>query len=160
MGKTVLFVSEKSAALEVVKRRLDQQRLGDFCLECHSHKSNKKQVIDELGRCLDLPAETYKDYSDDLNRLFETRESLNAYARDLHEVRQPLGLSAFQVHGRLAAIHTGWSITIQGPGRVEDDWRSTAEDPANCWTPCRTVADVIQNHAAHPWRGTRKQKTL
>ena len=75
VGKSVLFVSEKSAALEVVKRRLDKRRLGDFCLECHSHKANKKQVIDELGRCLNLPAETYKDHSEDLNRLFETREA-------------------------------------------------------------------------------------
>ena len=115
MGKSVLFVSEKSAALEVVKRRLDKRGLGDFCLECHSHKANKKQVIDELGRCLNLPAETYKDHSEDLNRLFDTRQALNEYVRALHEVRQPLGLSAFQVHGRLAAIQYRWSLTLPGP---------------------------------------------
>jgi hypothetical protein len=50
-GKTVLFVSEKAAARQVVKRRLDASNLGDFCLECH--KANKKEVIAELGRCLD-----------------------------------------------------------------------------------------------------------
>ena len=38
-GKTVLFVSEKMAALEVVKRRLDEIRIGDACLELHSHKT-------------------------------------------------------------------------------------------------------------------------
>ena len=129
MGKSVLFVSEKSAALEVVKRRLDKRRLGDFCLECHSHKSNKKQVIDELGRCLDLPAETYKDHSDDLNRLFETRESLNAYVRALHEVRQPLGLSAFQVHGRLAAIQTGGVSRCPVAGRVRNEPRPPEKNP-------------------------------
>ncbi|MCL6722380.1 DUF4011 domain-containing protein [Klebsiella sp. T2.Ur] len=32
-GKTVLFVAEKMAALEVVKRRLDQTGVGDACLE-------------------------------------------------------------------------------------------------------------------------------
>ena len=31
-GKTVLFVSEKMAALEVVKSRLDSIGLGRFCL--------------------------------------------------------------------------------------------------------------------------------
>ena len=41
-GKTVLFVAKKMAALEVVKRRLNGVGLGDFCLELHSHKSNKK----------------------------------------------------------------------------------------------------------------------
>jgi hypothetical protein len=35
-GKTVLFVSEKMAALEVVKSRLDRAGLGEFCLELHS----------------------------------------------------------------------------------------------------------------------------
>src|SRR5262249_5200124 len=33
--KTVLFVAEKMAALEVVKQRLDRVGLGDACLELH-----------------------------------------------------------------------------------------------------------------------------
>src|SRR5262249_25450357 len=37
-GRKVLFVAEKMAALEVVKRRLDGVGLGDACLELHSHK--------------------------------------------------------------------------------------------------------------------------
>src|SRR5205085_12692635 len=32
VGKTVLFVSEKAAALEVVQQRLQRNGLGDFCL--------------------------------------------------------------------------------------------------------------------------------
>jgi hypothetical protein len=42
-GKRVLFVAEKMAALEVVKRNLDKAGLGDACLELHSHKMNKKR---------------------------------------------------------------------------------------------------------------------
>ena len=53
-GRTVLFVSEKMAALEVVKRRLDNVGLGDACLELHSHKTAKRVVLDELSRTLDL----------------------------------------------------------------------------------------------------------
>ena len=44
-GKSVLFVSEKLAALEVVNKRLSNIGLGDFCLELHSHKSNKTEVL-------------------------------------------------------------------------------------------------------------------
>ena len=47
-GKRVLFLAEKQAALEVVKRRLDQGSLGDFCLELHSHKSSPKSVISSI----------------------------------------------------------------------------------------------------------------
>ena len=50
-GKKVLFVSEKMAALEVVYKRLCAVGLGEFCLELHSHKANKREVIKELARC-------------------------------------------------------------------------------------------------------------
>ena len=51
-NKSVLFVSEKMAALEVVKSRLDAIGLGVACLELHSNKSNKRDVLDELDKTL------------------------------------------------------------------------------------------------------------
>ena len=51
-GKKVLFVAEKLAALEVVRSRLDAVQLGEFCLELHSHKSQKRRVLEELGERL------------------------------------------------------------------------------------------------------------
>ena len=56
-SKTVLFVSEKMAALDVVYRRLHEVGLTDFCLQLHSHKANKKDVVNELGRTLMHPKE-------------------------------------------------------------------------------------------------------
>ncbi|WP_234409585.1 DUF4011 domain-containing protein [Ideonella sp. B508-1] len=47
-GKTVLFVSEKLAALEVVNRRLVSIGLGPFCLELHSSKAKKADVVQQL----------------------------------------------------------------------------------------------------------------
>lgn len=47
-GKRVLFVAEKLAALEVVKARLEQAGLGDFCLELHGHKTQKRRVLDDI----------------------------------------------------------------------------------------------------------------
>ncbi len=155
-GKSVLFVSEKSAALEVVKRRLDENGLGDFCLECHSHKANKKQVIEELGRCLSLPIEKYKNQEDDLAHLSDTRELLNAYVRSLHEIRQPLGLSAYQVHGRLVAIR-GRGISrcpIPDLEHLTADRLRKMTDLVGRLTDFR---NVIENYAIHPWRGSRTQ---
>lgn len=51
-GKRVLFVAEKLAALEVVRHRLDVAGLGEFCLELHSHKSQKRKVLEEVGNRL------------------------------------------------------------------------------------------------------------
>jgi hypothetical protein len=47
-GKKVLFVAEKLAALQVVKSRLSMAGLGDFCLELHSNKTSKKDVLDSI----------------------------------------------------------------------------------------------------------------
>ena len=43
--QTVLFVSEKAAALEVVKDRLSEAGLGDYVLELHSHRATSKEVL-------------------------------------------------------------------------------------------------------------------
>ncbi len=39
---------ERLAALEVVKSRIDQCGLGQLCLELHSNKANKREVLSEL----------------------------------------------------------------------------------------------------------------
>ena len=46
-GKSVLFVSEKMAALDVVKDRLTGVGLGKFVLELHSHKTRRKKFLKE-----------------------------------------------------------------------------------------------------------------
>ncbi len=52
-GKSVLFVAEKMAALEVVQRRLAAVGLGDYCLELHSAKGGKKAVFESVAKRLD-----------------------------------------------------------------------------------------------------------
>jgi len=47
-GKKVLFVSEKLAALKVVYNNLEKANLANFCLELHSNKTNKKEVVSSL----------------------------------------------------------------------------------------------------------------
>jgi len=54
-GKRVLFVAEKMAALEVVKKRLDHFGLGDFVLELHSTKARKEKLLSAIGSRLELP---------------------------------------------------------------------------------------------------------
>ena len=83
-NKSVLFVSEKMAALEVVKSRLDSIGLGVGCLELHSNKSNKRSVLDELDRTLN--DNSVYDYSlNDYDELNHLRNELNSYFDSLHE---------------------------------------------------------------------------
>jgi len=39
--------------LDAVFKRLRDKGLADLCLEAHSHKATKKEVLDQLGRALD-----------------------------------------------------------------------------------------------------------
>ena len=114
-GRTVLFVAEKMAALEVVKRRLDAIHLGDACLELHSHKTNKRVVLDELKRTLAMGRPKVERGTGDEVLLEEARDRLNDYAR---AVNSPVGRSGLTPHdlvGRLAQLRED-GLEVDGPG--------------------------------------------
>ena len=78
-NKKILFVSEKMVALEVVKRRLDSASIGDAVLELHSHKSNKKVVLEELKRTLDLGKPKTTNRENQISRYKEVQKRLDDY---------------------------------------------------------------------------------
>lgn len=79
-GKKVLFVSEKLAALEVVKQRLEKAGLGDFCLELHSHKTQKKQLLESVEQRMTRRYPKPAGYESRVALLRERRNALNTYA--------------------------------------------------------------------------------
>jgi very-short-patch-repair endonuclease len=101
MGRRVLFVAEKMAALDVVNRRLEEKGLGEFCLELHSSKTSKVEVLKQLERAWDtrdtLTAEQWEAEAAEVQRL---RDKLNGVVGMLHK-RWPNGLSAYQAIGRV-----------------------------------------------------------
>ncbi|HEX5081220.1 MAG TPA: DUF4011 domain-containing protein, partial [Blastocatellia bacterium] len=98
-GKRVLFVAEKMAALEVVKRRLDKIGLGDACLELHSHNTNKKALLAELGRTLSLGRPKLDDFDSRINLLKETRRKLNNYREAVNTVIGRSGVTPHDAYG-------------------------------------------------------------
>ena len=95
-GKRVLFVAEKKAALDVVKKRLDAIGIGDFCLELHSNKTDKTDVLRRLEQTLSLvKEEDAAGFSERAKELTALREELKAPMRALHEKRR-LGISVYQ----------------------------------------------------------------
>ena len=142
--KTVLFVAEKMAALEVVKRRLDTVHLGDACLELHSHKTNKRAVLDELRRTLSLGRPEADGDVEDRVLLEDSRTRLNEYAR---AVNTPVAESEFtpnELVGRLARLKTnGLIVKDQGlPIRGSASWN--AQD----FTLRRALVREIQDFVA------------
>ncbi|MBA4785213.1 MAG: DUF3320 domain-containing protein [Rhizobiales bacterium] len=99
VGKTVLFVAEKTAALDVVYRRLREHGLGDHCLELHSNKADRKNFVGQLKQA--WQASTRSDDREWIQvneRLRLRRDQLNLYVDSLHK-RHLNGLSAFEAIG-------------------------------------------------------------
>ncbi|MBV66328.1 DUF4011 domain-containing protein [Halomonas sp. R1t8] len=98
-GKKVLFVSEKTAALDVVHRRLREIGLGQFCLELHSNKAKKADVLDQLRTSwTNASASSVSDWKAESERLKTLRDRLNHVVNALHR-RHRNGLTAHYAMG-------------------------------------------------------------
>jgi very-short-patch-repair endonuclease/DNA polymerase III delta prime subunit len=92
-GKTVLFVSEKTAALDVVYRRLDEIGLGRFCLELHSNKARKTDVLNQLKEAWNSGfARTAEAWEEEARAVQVYRDRLNGYVDRLHR-KHPNGMT-------------------------------------------------------------------
>ncbi|MEO6043109.1 MAG: DUF4011 domain-containing protein [Tepidiformaceae bacterium] len=118
-GKSVLFVSEKTAALDVVKRRLDDCNLGVFCLDLHSERGKKANVYRQLRESLEDPRSASRT-AFDYDTLLARRKQLNGVVRALHTRREPFGRSVFQVHGRAATLRDlpDVDFSVSGPEAI------------------------------------------
>ena len=85
IGKTVLFVAEKTAALDVVHRRLREHGLGDCCVELHSNKAERRRFLDQLEAAWKNRArEKDSDWVKLCENLKIHRDQLNTYAAAVH----------------------------------------------------------------------------
>lgn len=153
-GKKVLFVAQKMAALEVVKRRLDRIGLGDLCLELHGHGARKSAVLDALGRTLALERPEPRPSDETLARLRETRNALNAHALRMHHPHSRSGLTAYQV--------MGWMVRLRRRGvqpqdftlpRARDWDRSFLSNATDHVARLAKHLGQMETPAQHLWRG-------
>jgi uncharacterized protein DUF4011/AAA domain-containing protein len=97
-GRSVLFVAEKAAALEVVHDRLKRAGLGALCLEIHSRKSNKREVLKSLDEALRLSGSGRFDPAV-ASRLSASRNKLNQWSGIIHQPIGQSGRTPFDVIG-------------------------------------------------------------
>ncbi|UYH50891.1 DUF3320 domain-containing protein [Candidatus Kirkpatrickella diaphorinae] len=85
-GKTVLFVAEKTAALDVVYRRLREHGLGAHCIELHSSKSDRRHFLTQLRTAWEYHSRNDPTEWITINdRLKLRRDQLNLYVDALHK---------------------------------------------------------------------------
>ncbi len=163
-GKTVLFVSEKMAALEVVKRRLDNIGLGVACLELHSQKTNKKVVLDELNKTLELRQPNLNDIESDFKALTSLRNILNEYADAVNSTAGDTGVTPYRAYGEYLCIRRQEQEGPQLPSvEIADinswsgaDFESKKEAVSQLQSRLKDLKDDVGVPQNHPFWGSSR----
>ncbi|MDN7023843.1 DUF3320 domain-containing protein [Methanoculleus sp. FWC-SCC1] len=165
MGRSILFVSEKMAALDVVKSRLDAVGLGTFCIELHSHKAKKKEVLNELQRTICSPVPRSIDLAHEIRELEALKDQLNEYVTVLHTPfgernQTPFQLFSlkakadqyFQQHGRKMEI-------VPFP---DAEWCSTDQwsEALSTLEKIQEILPLLSTVKGNPWNGCSPGRIL
>jgi len=156
-GKSVLFVSAKVAALEVVQQRLAAVGLGEFCLELHSRKAGRAHVVAQLGRVLERSFRPGLGASPD-DRLAELRGALDGHVSALHRIGA-FGRSLHDVLGRLVELRTTPRAALAEPDAVGLD-AATFERRRIAVEQLAAAALSVEPVASHPWRASTMQRWI
>lgn len=112
VGRTVLFVAEKTAALDVVHRRLKAHGLADHCVELHSSKADRRSFLAQLRTSWEKGRAASQSEWVAINaRLKLKRDTLNAYVEALHRTYSN-GLSPYAALGVALRGQDGHAPTL------------------------------------------------
>ncbi len=151
-GRTVLFVAEKRAALEVVQRRLHQVGLDDFALDLFSSKANKAAVLKQLERAQaahdTLDAAAWQRANENLAAL---RAELNGYVQELHHrfrngwtVFRAIGCVLRADDGGIPLVALSWPALDQHDA---SDWQRLVETTEEAKATLERVGDTVRSPA-------------
>jgi very-short-patch-repair endonuclease len=141
LGKKVLFVSEKQAALDVVYRKLELKELSDFCLVMHSIKQGKADIREQLRKSWDLAQNKSwieREEAQIYDEIDSRRGKLNLYDDGLHS-KLPSGVTPYFLIGELANFTEVQRIPFSMPN--EFNWDS------DFFGAVKKIFDAVENYA-------------
>ncbi|EGJ51741.1 DUF4011 domain-containing protein [Desulfocurvibacter africanus] len=154
-GKTVLFVAEKKAALDVVRSRLDGAGLGVFCFELHSHKARKERIHADLTKRLKAMFPPAHELENTRQLLLRERDKLRVYYAFL---RKEIGRGGFTVSDILWGTQR-WRCEAGGlqiqyrPASPFELTRIEIDDNATWLRDFSTVLATLSDEALSAWQG-------
>jgi very-short-patch-repair endonuclease len=149
-GQSVLFVAEKMAALSVVHDRLVRAGLGDFCLEMHSTKANKRAVVKEIARSLDASLQRPKPGEPVAGRLPGVRHTLTDYAEAVHAPYGAAGFTPYRGFGELMALREAPRVKLEAG--IASVTRAQFDDAVRGLEDLARAAAETGDVRGHPWR--------
>lgn len=157
-GKRVLFVAEKMAALDVVKRRLEHEGLDAICLELHGAGQNSVRMLTSVMNAWELGPPVMPGEAQAVPDFTRKRDILNALPQALHTPLSPSGLSPFQIIGQLCLLQDeGVEVPLEGveAWKPEDRERRLQEAVG-----FREALDLVGPPGKSLWRGVSADGVL
>ena len=150
-GKRVLFVAEKRAALDVVKKRLESVGLGDFSLDLHDKSARPAAVRAQIRAALDLHIQPdTAALQTNVEAAASSRGALARYADRLHETNAAgLSLYGARTH-ELAADADVTALEIPASLVAESSPEAFAE-LRQVLRRLPEVSDLARPSPTHPW---------
>lgn len=159
-GKKVLFVSEKLAALNVVYDKLKQAGLSEFCLQLHSHKANKKDVIADICHTLRIGKSAVSLKADAEIAIKEkAQHQLDAYAVELHMLRPVIEKSLYQLYESYAAFRSTPDVEYPIPQLSSKGEAYLTETAALLEQYADYIPSIGYDYRKNPWYGYINQDT-
>lgn len=159
-GKKILFVSEKLAALNVVYDKLKQAGLADFCLQLHSHKANKKDVIADICHTLHMGKSAVSvKAGTEIAIKTKAQRQLDAYAIELHKQRPGIEKSLYQLFEVYAALRTAPDVEWGIPQLASKGAAYLAETTVLLEQYTDYIPSVGYDYKKNPWYGYVDQDT-
>lgn len=159
-GKKVLFVSEKLAALNVVYDKLKQAGLAEFCLQLHSHKANKKDVITDICHTLRTGKSTVSSKADaEIVIKEKAQHQLDAYAVELHKLRPVIEKSLYQLYEAYAAFRSTPDVEYPIPQLSSKGEAYLTETVALLEQYVDYIPSIGYDYRKNPWYGYINQDT-
>ena len=147
-GKRVLFAAEKMAALSVVQKRLAKIGLAPFCLEVHSNKAKKSDVLAQLQLSSEVTkVKSPADFEAEANKLMGLRQQLNAYVEKLHE-SSFCGVSLYEAVTRYCLLNNeNVPDALTVPAEV---LASLSAEKLDGWFEAVDQLTIVSNSCGHP----------
>ncbi len=160
-GRRVLFVAEKMAALNVVRENLNRIGLGHLSLELHSHKANKKAVLQDLQETFEAGVRAAPETAIPEQQLRAARDLLNAHAGRMHTPLEPSGITPFQAFAKLGRLGDAAPSAPDFKMPQATDWSAfEIEERARRLERLAAHAGAMGPFSEHSWRGTRAPVSL
>jgi len=157
-GKRVLFVAEKMAALDVVKRRLEHEGLDSICLELHGAGQSSARMLASVMNAWGLGPPVMPGEAQAVPDFTRKRDTLNALPQALHAPLSPSGLTPFQIIGHLCLLQDeGVEVPLEGVEAWSPEDRDERLQEAVAF---EEALDLVGPPGESLWRGVSADNVL